>query len=106
MFAWLFHRVSGLALIALIGMQMTTALLMLSKKNAALAEAARKLHTNSLCVTLIAGLFILHAMYGLRTILYEAGVRKEKLLFWVCTAVGVVLSAAYVWAFLALKAGA
>ncbi len=106
MFAWLFHRVSGLVLILLLGMQMVTALLMLSKKNADLAEAARKLHTNSFCITLIAALLIMHAMYGLRAMLYDAGLRKEKLLFWICTTVGVVLSIAYVWAFFALKAGA
>lgn len=105
MFAWLFHRVSGLVLILLLGMQMVTALLMLSKKSPDLAEAARKLHSNGLCITLIAALLIMHAMYGLRAVLYDIGLRKEKLLFWICTACGVVLSIAYVWAFLALKAG-
>ena len=105
MFVWLFHRVSGLVLILLLGMQMVTALLMLSKKNADLAEAARKLHSNGLCVTLVALLLILHAMYGLRTMLYDLGVRRERLLFWICTACGAALSLAYVWVFFALKAG-
>jgi len=103
MFVWLFHRVSGLALILLLGMQMVTGLLQMSKKSPAMADGARKLHSNGFCVTLVALLLIMHAMYGLRTILYDVGVRKEKVLFWATTVCGLVLTAVYLWFFLTLE---
>jgi len=102
MFTWLFHRVSGLLLVVLLGMQMISGVLQLVKENSGVAEEARKLHMNGFCVTLMASLIIMHAMYGLRTVLYDVGVRKERLLFWVCTVCGVVLSVVYLWVYFRL----
>ena len=102
MFVWLFHRVSGLVLIVLLGMQMITGALQLVKENPGVAEGARKLHMNGFCMTLLVLLIIMHAMYGLRTVLYDVGVRKERLLFWVCTMCGAVLSVVYLWFFFRL----
>ena len=103
MFVWIFHRVSGLVLIVLLGVQMATGALMLTKKSPNAAEAARKLHSNSFWISLLALLIIMHAVYGLRTMLYDLGVRNERALFWVCTACGLALAALYLCFFLALK---
>jgi succinate dehydrogenase hydrophobic anchor subunit len=51
------------------------------------------LHTNPLIDSLLIVSVIFHALYGLRTVIIDLGVRKEKLLFWVFTILGFVLSA-------------
>jgi succinate dehydrogenase hydrophobic anchor subunit len=51
------------------------------------------LHTNPLIDSLLIVSVIFHALYGLRTVIIDLGVRKEKLLFWIFTILGVVLSA-------------
>jgi len=52
------------------------------------------LHTNPLSDTLliIAGVF--HAFYGLRTVIIDLGVKKEKLLFWIFTILAALVSGA------------
>ena len=102
MFVWLFHRVSGLALIVLLGMQMVTGLTQLSKDNPDSAEASRRLHVNGFCTALLVLLLTMHALYGLRALLYDLGVRREKALFWGCTGCGLVLSGVYLWFFFSM----
>jgi succinate dehydrogenase hydrophobic anchor subunit len=51
------------------------------------------LHTNPLIDSLLIVSVIFHAVYGLRTVIIDLGVRKEKLLFWIFTILGIVLSA-------------
>jgi len=50
------------------------------------------LHTNPLTDTILIISVVFHALYGLRTVIIDLGVNKEKLLFWVFTILGVVLS--------------
>jgi succinate dehydrogenase/fumarate reductase cytochrome b subunit len=52
------------------------------------------LHTNPFSDTLLIVLVVYHALYGLRTILIDLGVKKEKQLFWIFSFLGFVLSAA------------
>jgi succinate dehydrogenase/fumarate reductase cytochrome b subunit len=52
------------------------------------------LHTNPLSDTLLIVLAVFHGLYGVRTIIMDLGARREKLLFWVFTALAAVLSAA------------
>jgi succinate dehydrogenase hydrophobic anchor subunit len=54
------------------------------------------LHTNPLIDILLLVSVIFHALYGLRTVIIDLGVRKEKLLFWISTALGIALSAALI----------
>lgn len=102
MFVWAFHRVSGLLLILLIGLQMVTGLLQMQTTNPALAQAAMEWHRNPFCMTLLGSLVILHALYGLRTVLIDLGVRQERALFWICTLVGLILTAVFLGVFFTL----
>lgn len=53
---------------------------------------ALALHTNPLTDILLIITVVFHAMYGLRTVIYDLGVKKEKLLFWVFTLLSIILS--------------
>jgi succinate dehydrogenase/fumarate reductase cytochrome b subunit len=41
-------------------------------------------------------LLIFHALYGVRTILLDLGIGRERLLLWGCNLLGVVLFGAFV----------
>ena len=92
MFIWVVHRVSGLLLILLLGVKFLTSFFLMTK--AQKPDWALVLHTNPFTDTLLIILVVFHALYGLRTIIIDLGVRKEKLLFWVFTILSVVFSAA------------
>jgi succinate dehydrogenase/fumarate reductase cytochrome b subunit len=92
MFVWVFHRITGLLLIVLLSMKFLTSFFLMTKEKK--PDWALVLHTNPLIDTLLIISVVFHALYGLRTVIVDSGVRKEKLLFWVFTLLGVVLSAA------------
>ena len=99
MFVWLFHRVSGLVLIVLLAGQMITGMIQTSRQHPEAAEAARSIHTHYAVVALLALVIAMHGMYGVRTILYDLGIKRERLLFWTCTVVGVLAAVAYLVVF-------
>lgn len=90
MFVWLFHRVSGLLLILLLGVKFLTSFFLMTKEQK--PDWALVLHTNPLTDTLLIILIVFHALYGLRTVIIDLGVKKEKLLFWIFTLLSVILS--------------
>ena len=92
MFVWVFHRVSGLFLMLLLGIKFFTSFFLMTKDQK--PDWALVLHTNPLVDTLLIVSVVFHACYGLRTVIMDLGVRKEKLLFWIFTLLGFVLSAA------------
>ena len=92
MFVWVFHRVSGLLLIVLFGIKFFTSFFLMTKDQK--PDWAIVLHANKLTDTLLIILVVFHALYGLRTVIMDMGARREKLLFWVFTILGVVLTAA------------
>jgi succinate dehydrogenase/fumarate reductase cytochrome b subunit len=91
MFVWVFHRVSGLLLIVLLGIKFFTSFFLMTKDQK--PDWAIVLHANKLTDTLLIILVVFHALYGLRTVIMDMGARREKLLFWVFTILGVLLSA-------------
>jgi len=91
MFVWVFHRVSGLLLILLLGIKFFTSFFLMTKEQK--PDWALVLHTNSLIDTILIVSIVFHALYGIRTVIIDLGVRKEKLLFWIFTLLGTVLSA-------------
>jgi len=90
-FVWLFHRISGLLLILLLGIKFLTSFFLMTK--AQKPDWALVLHTNAFTDTLLIVLAVFHAFYGLRTVIIDLGVRREKLLFWTFTLLSVVISA-------------
>ena len=92
MFVWVFHRVSGLLLIFLLGVKFLTSFFLMTKDQK--PDWALVLHANPFVDTVLIVSIVFHAFYGLRTVIMDLGARKEKLLFWVFTLLGVVFSAA------------
>jgi len=91
MFVWLFHRITGLILIVTLSFKILTSFFLMTKNQK--PDWALVLHTNPLIDSLLILSVIFHALYGLRTVIIDLGVRKEKLLFWIFTILGFVLSA-------------
>lgn len=92
MFVWVFHRISGILLIVLVGLKFLTSFFLMTKDEK--PDWALVLHTNPLSDTLLIIAVVFHALYGLRTVIIDLGVRREKLLFWIFTVLGIVLTGA------------
>jgi len=103
-FVWIFHRISGLLLIVLIGFQLFTGFFQASKSSSELVITFAALHKHATLNGLLVFLFIFHALYGVRTILMDLGVKREKLLFWGSTVLGLALFAVFLRLFLTLVA--
>jgi succinate dehydrogenase/fumarate reductase cytochrome b subunit len=102
MFVWIFHRVSGLVLIALIATKIITGFALDGRWGDSLATSCTLAHKSPFVDMPLLFLFALHSMYGIRTIVVDLGARRrEKLLFWAASAAGV--AAAGVIAYLAYK---
>ena len=110
MFVWIFHRISGVLLIFLLSFQLFTGFFQASSSNSELVKTFAALHSHAtpsgkLLNGLLVFLVIFHALYGVRTILMDLGVRRERLLFWICTILGLVLFAVFAVVYLTLVAG-
>jgi succinate dehydrogenase/fumarate reductase cytochrome b subunit len=92
MFIWVFHRVSGLLLILLLALKFVTSFFLMTKGQK--PDWALLLHTNPLTDSFLIVAGVYHAFYGLRTIIIDLGVRQEKKLFWIFTALGTLVCAA------------
>ena len=99
MFVWIFHRISGVLLILLMVFQIATGLVQASPSSAELARTVADLHKHRTVNCLLVFLFIFHSLYGLRTILLDLGLKREKLLFWIATVLGAVLFAVFLLIF-------
>ena len=90
MFVWVVHRISGLFLIVLFALKILSAFFLYTKGQK--PEWALMLHRQPVSDVMILVLFSFHALYGLRTVVYDLGFRREKLLFWISTVAAAVLS--------------
>ncbi len=104
MFVWVFHRISGVLLIFLLAFQLFTGFFQASSSSSELVTTFAGLHKHTMLNGLLVFLVIFHALYGVRTILMDLGVRREQLLFWVCTLLGLVLFVVFLVLFLTLVA--
>lgn len=91
MFVWLFHRISGIVLFILIGLQIITGYVLGGELKTAWQKAFANMHRAQAINLSILFLFIFHALYGLRTILIDLGIKKEKFLFWFFTILGILI---------------
>jgi succinate dehydrogenase / fumarate reductase cytochrome b subunit len=94
MFVWIFHRITGILLVVLLSLKFLTSFFLMTKEQK--PDWALVLHTNPLSDTLLIIAVVFHALYGLRTIIIDLGLRREKLLFWVFTILAFALSGALV----------
>jgi succinate dehydrogenase/fumarate reductase cytochrome b subunit len=95
MFIWLFHRISGVSLIILIGIKIFTSYFLFTKDKK--PDWALSLHRHPVLDVLILILFTFHSIYGLRTIAIDLGYRKEKQLFLLSNIVASVIAAVLIY---------
>ena len=94
MFVWITHRITGLVLFVTISFKIFTAFFMMTKQ--AKPDWAILLHTNPVIDTLLIVAAVFHGLYGIRTVIIDLGIRKEKPFFWIFSSIGVLLSAALI----------
>ena len=94
MFVWVVHRITGILLIVLLSLKFLTSFFLMTKEQK--PDWALVLHANPLSDTLLIIAVVFHALYGLRTVIIDLGLRREKLLFWLFTILGVGLTGALV----------
>jgi succinate dehydrogenase/fumarate reductase cytochrome b subunit len=92
MFVWVVHRVSGSLLIVLLGLKLATGFSLMTRD--AKPEWALALHVTPIADVTLIILLVFHAAYGLRTIIHDLGVSRDRALFWSTTALAVAASAA------------
>jgi len=103
-FVWIFHRISGVLLVFLLTLQLLTGFFQSSPSNSETVKTLARLHNHAVLVGLLVFLIIFHALYGLRTILMDLGSRRERLLFWIATILGVMLFVGFLVAFAMVNA--
>ena len=101
MFIWLFHRISGVSLVLLIGIKILTSYFLFTKDKK--PDWALSLHRQPVLDVLILILFTFHSMYGLRTVIIDLGYRKEKQLFLLSNVLASVIAATLVYFYIRMS---
>ena len=86
---WLVNRISGLLMIILLGTKLVSGLFLLPEED---PDWALTLHRQVVLDIMLIFLLCLHACFGLKTILFEIGLFKEKLLTYSAAVISLVLS--------------
>ena len=95
MFIWLFHRISGVSLVVLIGIKILTSYFLFTKDKK--PDWALSLHRHPVLDVLILILFTFHSIYGLRTVAIDLGYKKEKQLFLLSNIVASLIAAGLIY---------
>ena len=101
MFIWLFHRISGVSFVLLIGIKIFTSYFLFTKDKK--PDWALSLHRQPVLDVLILILFTFHSVYGLRTVIIDLGYRKEKQLFLLSNVLASVIAAALVYLYIRMS---
>ncbi len=97
MFIWLFHRISGVTLIILLGIKIFSSFFLYTHDKK--PDWALSLHRHPVLDVLILFLFTFHSCYGLRTLAIDLGYRKEKQLLWVSNIAAAIISAVLLYVY-------
>ena len=101
MFIWLFHRISGVSLVLLIGIKIFTSYFLFTKDKK--PDWALSLHRQPVLDVLILILFTFHSVYGLRTVIIDLGYKKEKQLFLLANVLASVIAVALVYLYIRMS---
>ncbi len=101
MFIWLFHRISGVILIFLIGIKIFTSFFLLTKDKK--PDWALSLHRQPVLDVLVLILFTFHSLYGLRTIAIDLGYKKEKKLFLLSNVIAACIAVSLIYLYLRMS---
>ena len=85
MFVWLFHRISGIALLALMTIKVATGLATAGRMGPHAQNTLGLWHQAKALDIPLLFFLLYHGFYGLRTMLLDVGVGREKTLFWATT---------------------
>lgn len=85
MFVWLFHRVSGVALLVLMALKIITGLATAGRLGPQMQNSLGLWHQARVLDIPLLFFFLYHGLYGVRTMLLDLGVGREKTVFWLAT---------------------
>jgi len=91
MTTWLIHRISGLMMIGLFAVKFVTAFYLLPDEKPSWAVFLHRYPAIDISLIFLVSL---HTCFGLKNILFEIGLRKEKLLVYTAAIVALTLSVA------------
>jgi len=85
MFVWLFHRISGIALLILMTVKVATGLATAGRFGPHVQNSLGLWHQARVLDIPLLFFLLYHGFYGVRTMLLDVGVGHEKKVFWATT---------------------